>query len=76
MLELKMAVYHLAARLSSQASSVDDAQYWLLNHWPGSVQIQIPSQQLSLYPYSPTVFLIQQSSVIITFCCQVICVTN
>jgi len=33
MLELKFAIYHRAAYLSSQASSVD-----VQNHWPGSVQ--------------------------------------
>ena len=36
MLELKFAIYHRAASLSSQASSIDAVlamQYWLMNHW-------------------------------------------
>jgi len=54
MLELKFAIYHRAANLSSQASYAVLAE---------------ESQDLFKHSCTPTVFLIQQSCVIITFRC-------
>jgi len=58
MIELKFAVHHRAASLSSKASYAVLTEESLTR--PGSLQI-LPAHQ--------TVFLIQQSCVIITFCC-------
>jgi len=73
MLELKFAIYHRTASLASQASSVDVCSIgWriinqaLLKH---GVNKSNGWQRLSLFLCTPTVFLIQQSWVIITFCC-------
>jgi len=61
MLELKFAIYHRAASLSSQASSVDVCSIG----WRIIDQSRLSSNTLC----TPTVFLIQQSCVIITFHC-------
>jgi len=60
MLELKFAIYHRAASLSSQASSVDVCSIG----WRIINQTRLSSNT----PCTPTVFLIQQSCVI-TFRC-------
>jgi len=64
MLELKFAIYYRAASLPSQAS------YAVLTE--ESISLTRPGFLQTLPP--PTVFLVQQSYVIITFRCQVICV--
>ena len=66
MLEMKFAIYHRAASLPSQASSADVCSIG----WRIIDQTRLSSNT----PCTPTVFLIQQFCIIITFRCWVICV--